>query len=230
MYDDLEGVKDVTSLPDGAPYRNVEKAVLEAGTNHADRVKTAIVCPSTIYGLGRGPDNQRSIQLPELCRITLEDGQAFKVNEGKTKWNHVYIQDLSVLYLRLVEEAAAGGASADWSGKPQTWGAEGYYFGENGEHIWGKVSQWVADEAKKQGYISTAEVKSFTAEEANEKRMAGPVLWGGNSRCRGKRAGAVLGWKPSGGSLREDVKTSLEYEAKRLGMRPGHAEVAAGDA
>ena len=83
VYDDLENVKEVTSLPGDAPHRNVDQIVLEAGTNLSERIKTAIVCPPTIYGPGRGPDNQRSHQIPELIRTSLEKGYVPKVNEGK---------------------------------------------------------------------------------------------------------------------------------------------------
>lgn len=229
VYDDLEGVKDVTSLPDDALHRNIDKIVLEAGTEHSDRVKTAIVCPPAIYGIGRGPDNQRSIQLPGLCAATLELGYAIKVNEGKTNWGNVHVHDLSDLYLKLVEEAAAGGETADWAGKPPTWGAEGYYFCENGEHVWGEVSQWVADEAKKQGLIESNEVKSLTAEEVAKVSPFGPFLWGANSRASAKRARAILGWKPTAPSFKDEVGSTLEVEAKRLDKTPGHAAIAAGE-
>lgn len=50
-YDDLEGVDKLTSLPDSAFHRDVDKIVLEAGIKHPDTVKTAVVCPPTIYGM-----------------------------------------------------------------------------------------------------------------------------------------------------------------------------------
>ena len=227
IYDDLEGVSAVISLPDDAPHRNVDKIVLKVGTDHADRAKTAIVCPPTIYGPGRGPDNQRSHQLPELCRVTIERGQSIKVNEGKTYWTHIHVHDLSDLYLKLVEEAAAGGSTREWPDKPSTWGAEGYYFAENGEHVWGEVSQWVASEAKKQKLASTEEVKSVSPEDAGRATAFGQALWGANSRCRAKRARSILNWKPSGGSFKDEVKRALEWEAKELGTNPGHAKKAA---
>ncbi|KAK4624177.1 Oxidase ucsJ [Fulvia fulva] len=176
VYDDLEGVADVTSLPDDAPHRTVDKIVLKVGTDHADRAKTAIVSPPTIYGPGRGPDNQRSHQLPELCRVTIERGHAIKVNEGKTYWTNIHVHDLSDLYLKLAEEAAAGGSTKEWPDKPATWGAEGYYFAENGEHVWREVSQWVATEAKKQNLASTDEVKSVSPEEAGKATASGQAL------------------------------------------------------
>ena len=49
-YDDDEGVDKLTGLPDSAFHRDVDKVVLEAGNKYSDRVKTAIVCPPTIYG------------------------------------------------------------------------------------------------------------------------------------------------------------------------------------
>lgn len=230
IYDDLEGVSKVTNLPDDAPHRDVDKVVLSAGSAHADRVKTAIVCPPTIYAAGRGPGNQRSHQVPELARSTLEKGHGVKVNAGKTIWSNVHVHDLSDLYLKLVENAAAGGSLAEWPGKPALWGAEGYYFSENDEHVWGEVSQWIADEAHKQGLIKTKKVESISPEEAGKLTPKGQALWGANSRSRAKRAREVLKWKPTGGPLKDEIKASVEHEAKSLGLKPGHAKVAAGDA
>ncbi|WPB05036.1 uncharacterized protein RHO25_009684 [Cercospora beticola] len=229
IYDDLENVSDVTSLPDDAPHRKIDKIVLAAGKDLADRVKTAIVSPPCIYGPGRGPDNQRSHQVPELIRTSLEKGYVPKVNEGKTYWGHVHVHDLSALYLKLVEEAAAGGSTKEWPGKPAVWGAEGYYFCENGEHVWGEVSQLVADEMKKQKFIDNADVRSITAEDAAERTPAGHLLWGANSRARAKRGKELLSWKPEGVSLEDEILRAVEDEARRRGVRPGHAAVAAGD-
>ena len=50
QYDDWDGVSELTGLPDHAFHRNVDKIVLEAGEKHGDVIKTALVCPPTIYG------------------------------------------------------------------------------------------------------------------------------------------------------------------------------------
>lgn len=230
VYDDLEGVSKVTSLPDDAPHRPVDKIVLAAGHTTGDVVKTAIVCPPTIYGAGRGPGNQRSHQVPELARSTLEQGHGIQVNAGKARWSTVHVHDLADVFLKLVENAAAGGSLAEWPDKPAVWGAEGYYFTENGEHVWGETAKVIAKEAKKQGFIDTDEVKSVSAEEAGKLTTWGQALWGANSRSRAKRARTVLGWKPSGPPIEEGIGSAVEYEAKQLGIKPGHAKVAAGDA
>jgi len=230
IYDDLEGVGKVTSLPDDAPHRVVDKMVLAAESETGGKVKSAIVCPPTIYGLGRGPGNQRSHQLPELARCTLEKGYGVQVNAGKTYWSNVHVHDLSDLYLKLVEEAAAGGALAVWPDKPVVWGSEGYFFSENGEHVWGNISQLVAKEAKKQGLIKTDEVKPVSAKEAKQLTPFGHALWGANSRSRAKRAREALKWQPTGAKIEDEIKQAVEAEARTLGLKPGHAKVAAGDA
>ena len=233
IYDDLEGVREVTSLPDDAPHRNVDKIVLAAGSEHGDKIATAIVCPPTIYGQGRGPGNRRSHQVPELCKATLKVGHGIKVGAGKTFWGNVHVHDLSDLYLKLVEEAAVGGSTREWPDKPAVWGADGYYFCENGEHVWGEVSQWVASEAKKQGLIETDDVESLSPEKANELTPWGAALWGANSRARAKRARTVLKWEPKGASLKDEIAGTLAREAiefKKNGEAKGHRAKAAGDA
>lgn len=127
IYDDVRDVKEITSFPEeGHVHRNVDKIVL--GGNSAT-VKTAIVCPPTIYGTGSGAGNIRSAQVPELIKKSLERGQAFQVTNGKTIWNNVHVDDLANLYLILTQEAAKP------DGGKATWGSEGYYFCENGEHV-----------------------------------------------------------------------------------------------
>jgi nucleoside-diphosphate-sugar epimerase len=121
-------VAEVTSLPDNAPHRDVDKIVLEASAASSN-VKTAIVCPPTIYGQGRGPGNQRSIQLPEMVRGILQRKEGFYIGAGLNRWTSIHVSDLSKLYTRLFEDSLKeGGGSA-------TWGAKGYYFAENGVYV-----------------------------------------------------------------------------------------------
>lgn len=56
------------------------------------------------------------------------------------------------------------------------------------------------------------------------------ALWGCNSRSRAKRARTVLKWDAKSPALHETIKSAVEYEASKLGMKPGHAKVAAGEA
>jgi hypothetical protein len=122
-YDDLEGVSKLTSLPDSAWHRDIDKLVLSSGS---DSVKTAILCPPTIYGPGRGPVNQRSRQVPLLAQVTLEQGQAPILGTGLTEWDNVNVHDLSDLIV------LAADAAAVLNKDPELWNEKGYFLAENG--------------------------------------------------------------------------------------------------
>ncbi|KAI4221893.1 MAG: hypothetical protein L6R36_006560 [Xanthoria steineri] len=213
IYNDWDGVSEVTTIPDFAPHRNVDKIILASGSSN---VKPAIVCPPTIYGQGRGPGNQRSIQLPELSRCTLEMGHGIQVGAGKTYWTNVHVHDLSEVFVALVEAAAAGGGNASW-------GAEGYYFTENGEHVWGEISKAVVSAAYKAGFALSDEVKAHSNDEINEMCHFGTGLWGANSRCRAIRARKLLGWSPKGKSIEEEIPDTVAFEADLRGFVKHHA-------
>lgn len=222
VYDDWEGVGEVTSLPDYASHRKVDQVILAAGTENESRVKAAIVCPPTIYGQGRGPGNQRSIQLPELSRHTLERKKGIQIEGGRAYWTHIHVYDLSRCYLALVEAAVDHGGKA-------TWGKEGYYFTENGEHIWGETGKIIASAAKDQGFLASDEVITMSSDEANQQFGAyASVMWGTNSRCKAIRARKLLGWSPKERSMNEEIADTVNIEAKRLGLVQGHAAQVAG--
>ncbi|KAL9610841.1 MAG: hypothetical protein Q9167_004481 [Letrouitia subvulpina] len=220
VYDDWDGIGEVTSLPDFAPHRNVDKIILAAGSD-GSHVKTAIVAPPTIYGRGRGPGNQRSIQVPDLAKSTLEQKHGVQVGAGKTFWNNVHVHDLSGIYVKLVEAAVSGGGQASW-------GKEGYYFAENGEHIWGKIAQLTASAAHKQGFIPSEEVKVLSGAELEELGQFHKILWGANSRGRAIRARKSLGWSPKGESIEDNVFETVGYEAEAQGLVQHHTAKAAG--
>lgn len=218
VYDDWSGIKEVTSLPDTYEHRSVDKIVLAAAEKNPGNIFTAIVCPPCIFGPGRGPDNQRSIQAYELAKTTLNRGKGFQVNAGQNIWHEVHVQDLSDVFLGLVTAALQPG------GGKATWNAEGYYFAESGEIVWGEISRKVAQIAKDKKLIETAEVDSVPGDEANKLMRGARFLIGTNSRCKAVRARELLGWAPKQKSLVEMLPEIVEQEAKGLGLIKGHAE------
>jgi nucleoside-diphosphate-sugar epimerase len=142
---------------------------------------------------------------------TLKRGKGFTVNGGKNTWNSVHVRDLSQLYLKLTEAAAAGGEGADWN-------EEGYYFAENGEFRWGEIAKLIAEKAKAKGLIKTDEVDDLSVEEVTKIRPFGPIIWGTNSRGKAQRARERLGWNPVGPPVEETLDHTIEVEAKALGL------------
>ncbi|KAL7904486.1 hypothetical protein GGI35DRAFT_463314 [Trichoderma velutinum] len=214
VYDDWDGIEEVTSLPDNAAHRNVDKIFLEAGGDDSGSVHTAIVCPPTIYGVGRGPVNTRSQQLYDLTALTLKLGIGKRVGKGENRQTHIHVHDLSELYVLLIEAATQGGGKA-------TWGRQGYYFTSRGnEQAWGEIAASIAKVAHELGYIASDTVSEFSAEEANQSAGHAPasLVFGGNAREKSIRARKLLGWVPNRGSLFDEIPEAVVSEASRLGL------------
>ncbi|KAJ5802014.1 uncharacterized protein N7503_004464 [Penicillium pulvis] len=210
VYDDWDGVEELLTLPDHAFHRNVDQIVLEAGAKHADVLKTALICPPTIYGRGRGPCSQRGRQVYELAKVTLQLQKGPIIGAGQSIWNDVHIHDLSDVYSLLVDAAIAGRTDDG------LWGADAYYLTENGEHVWGELAQQTADVATKLGYLPEAKAESIDLESAKKYAGFESLSWGLNSRGRARRARELLGWKPSRPSLVAELPAIVQSEWQAL--------------
>ncbi|KAI1616853.1 hypothetical protein EDD36DRAFT_415735 [Exophiala viscosa] len=210
-YNDLSGIDELTHLPDDAFHRNVDKIVLEAGTKYADRVKTALVCPPTIYGDGRGPVSPRSRQAYEMAKLILEKRITPIVGGGKARWNHVHVHDLAAAFVLLAEAAVAKNMS------DEIWGARGYHLCENGEHVWADLARRMSAIAAEKGYISPNPAeKQLGKDEALEAAGFEAVSWGWNSRGKAERLGKFLAWEPKEKSIDEEAGRIVEAEKSRL--------------
>jgi hypothetical protein len=171
VYDDWNGIGEVTSIPDVALHRNVDKIILGSNDASAGNTQSAIVCPPCIYGPGRGPDNQRSVQVYDMAKAALKRMKGFVVNEGVNMWTQVHVQDLSEVYLALVTAALSP------DGGKATWNKEGYYFAESGEFCWGDIGRKIGEVAFKNKLINHEGIDNVTKEEADEMRPMGSYLW-----------------------------------------------------
>lgn len=217
VYNDWEGIDEVTSLPDVALHRNVDKVILGGNAASAGNINTAIVCPPCIYGPGRGPDNQRSVQVYDYVTATLKRSKGFLIAEGTNVWTQVHVQDLSEVYLALVTAALSP------EGGKATWNDKGYYFAENGEFVWGDVGRQISKVAFEKKLINSDELDTIDKEGADKLRPAGSYLWGTNSRCKAIRANKLFGWKPKQKTIPELLPEIIEDEAKKLGRLQTHA-------
>ena len=214
VFDDYDGVEELVNLPAAAFHRNIDEIVLQSGTAYQDTVKTAIICPPTIYGQGRGPVSGRGRQVYELASFILKEKYIPRIGKGLSRWNHVHIHDLSALIGLLVDTARDSTRNND----PEVWGAHGYFLSENGEHTWGDLAVQVGQEVYKQGLLQNEpEVRSLPIDEA-VKSSAGfeAASWGMNSRARAFRARKVLGWQPKQQGLVEEIPIIVRSEQARL--------------
>jgi nucleoside-diphosphate-sugar epimerase len=204
-----DGITELTSLPDDAFHRVVDKIVLGTTPNLPRNFRTAIVCPCTIYGPGRGPLNTRSMQVYSFATTVLQRGRGFLVGEGENIWHQVHVQDLSSLYLSLAEAAGEGGGNA-------TWDNEGYYFAENGSFVWGDIQKAVIKAAHERGYIPSDQIDALDYSAVSQLKASGPYSWGSNSRGESIRAKKLLGWNPVKPTLLELVGDIVDLQGSSL--------------
>lgn len=51
IYDDLKDIKKILSFPDHAFHKQVDNTVFEAGSTSPAILKTAVIAPTTVYGM-----------------------------------------------------------------------------------------------------------------------------------------------------------------------------------
>ncbi|KAI0400590.1 nucleoside-diphosphate-sugar epimerase [Xylaria palmicola] len=200
-YHDIDDIDRILTLPPHAYHRDCDEIVLSA--NQIGGVKTLIVGPPLIYGPGRGPVNQRSIQAYNMAKFTLENGFApVMAGAGSPEWDNVHVQALGRFFALAVDAALDPAKRAD----PEIFGPRGYFFLEHGTHSWRDLATWIAEEAARQGHIPAART------EAGDYKN-----YGANSKSVAARARKYLGWEPHGRSLKDEVPDIVAGEAKRLG-------------
>ncbi|WP_024819502.1 NAD-dependent epimerase/dehydratase family protein [Arthrobacter sp. 31Y] len=168
----------------------INSLVLESA---ARGVRSVIICPSLIYGIGGGI-NPNSIQVPFLVEQAQESGKVRVVGKGLNRWSTVHIDDLSDLYSLVLDSAPAGS----------------FYFAENGEASFAEIGAAIADRLGMNG------VDSWDPEEA--AGLWGPgrayFTYGSNSRVRAARARKELGWKPAHDSVLRWILDQLPISEK----------------
>lgn len=178
----LGDIYDEDTAFEPSPARAARVALNQDILSYADKgVRTVILCPSLIYGLGRGIE-PHSMQAPWLIALAKRDGVAKHVGPGDNIWSNVHIDDLVDLYILALEQASSSGL----------------YFAENGENSMKEVCQAIS---KMLGFDGGT--VAMSAEEAAAIWGDGPAnaTMGSNSRVRAKRARETLGWTPKGASL-----------------------------
>lgn len=154
-----------------------------------DGIKTAVICPSLIYGIGTGL-NSHSVQIPFLASNAREKGAVEIVGKGLNVWGNVHIEDVASLY-QLVLEKGPGGV---------------FYFVENGEASYADLGQVLAQRLGLQ-------VAHLEPEVAAERWGIARAYFsfGSNSRVRARRAREELGWVPQHNSVFNWIANEAQF-------------------
>ncbi|KAG1866949.1 NAD(P)-binding protein [Suillus tomentosus] len=210
VYSDLD-IPLIETLPKTQPHREVDIEVVAA--DEKGYVRTYIVLPSTIYGIANtslvklGIQNPYSKQIPNLIKASIDRKQGGVVGKGLNLWPNVHISDTATLYITIFDAAIRGPGEAGH-------GREGFYFGENGEHRVGRISEVITELLFEVKLGKSAEPTVFTKDEL-QKYFRGARSLGSNSRARADRS-KLIGWKPvhSVDSLWASLKPEIEAIAE----------------
>ncbi|MFC4005976.1 NAD-dependent epimerase/dehydratase family protein [Nonomuraea purpurea] len=151
-------------------------------------VRTVVLCNTLIYGHGRGLSRD-SVQIPALVRQAHKSGTVRRIGAGRNIWSNVHIDDVADLYLLALDAAPAGS----------------FYFVENGEASFADITAAIAEALG----LGPAEAWDITAAIQEWGYEAAVFALGSNSRVRGERARAQLGWRPRHTSVLDWIKNEL---------------------
>ncbi|KAI8817532.1 uncharacterized protein EV422DRAFT_216873 [Fimicolochytrium jonesii] len=206
VYTDVD-MSQINTLADDQPHRNVDLEILNAVRGKADTIRTAIVCPPLIYGLGTGAFNVHSQQVPAMIKAAQKKGHAVHAGKGDNLWNNVHVRDLAKAFTLILEKLVAGDPNAPVN-------ENGYYFVENGEHSFRALATDIALALEAHG---VGDGKAHPLKEAKEIAAllgegypGGKHMLAGNSRSRAVLV-RKLGWQPVEKSLGETVPYEVAY-------------------
>ncbi|QDI92688.1 NAD-dependent epimerase/dehydratase family protein [Salicibibacter halophilus] len=150
-------------------------------------IHSIVICPGLIYGEGRGIKKD-SIQIPEMIQLALKKGLAHHIGKGENVWSTVHIDALAELYMLAVEHAPAGS----------------FYFAGNKEVSFKEIAETINTT-----FNLGSETKSMTVDEGIQEWGAtgAHLVFGSNSRIRSLKAQKILGWKPKGPSVLQDIQS-----------------------
>ncbi|KAE8138874.1 hypothetical protein BDV38DRAFT_291899 [Aspergillus pseudotamarii] len=187
--DDIYGYEKSREAKEAYYQRTTDIAVVETGESLG--VATYVIMAPTIFGIGTGPFNKWSVQLPAIIADALKSQHVKVIGNGQTIWTHVHIEDLTDLFALLLRKILDG------SDLPS--GRRGIYFCETGEHTHLEMAQRLADAGAKLGLFSN--ISKVSLQEAADAFAGGNAFraelsFGANARCKAALA-RNLGWKPS---------------------------------
>ncbi|KAF2105046.1 NAD(P)-binding protein, partial [Rhizodiscina lignyota] len=91
---------EVDSVPDTAPHRQIDLAIIRAQKAIREKAKIAIMTPPLIYGYN--PKHKRlTIQIPTLTRFAIKNGFAGYVGNGLSVKSNIHVLDLARAYVVL---------------------------------------------------------------------------------------------------------------------------------
>jgi nucleoside-diphosphate-sugar epimerase len=168
-------------LPERAGRAAIDRLVLSYGQRG---VRSCVIRPTLIYGRGLGL-NPNSIQVPRLIALAKAKGRPLHIGRGLNVWSNVHLEDVTDLYLIALEKAPPGSL----------------FYAENGEASMREVAGAIGR------LLGLGPPEAWPmAEAVREWGMPAFATFASNSRVSALKARAMLGWRPRGLGLLEDIE------------------------
>lgn len=161
--DDIVAMEASLDAQDPFPQRTTDLAVIAASEETG--VKSYILMPPDVYGLGTGRSNQQSSLIKDMISEAITQSGPRHVEDGSGEVGHVHVVDLAALYEVLLR--------ATLDGKTPDSGRKGIYFCSSGSHVWGDVAKAIGEAAVEFGVLQSAESTPMDVEVAARKWTGG---------------------------------------------------------
>jgi nucleoside-diphosphate-sugar epimerase len=168
-------------LPERRGRVAIDRLVLSYGQRG---VHSVVIRPTLIYGAGLGL-HKDSIQVPRMLALAKEKGKALHIGRGLNVWSNVHVEDVADLYCLALEKAPPGSL----------------FYAENGEASMRDVALAIG---RLLGYGEGAETWPM-ADAVREWGVSAYASFASNSRVSAAKAKAMLGWRPKGPPLEDEI-------------------------
>ncbi|EXJ65766.1 uncharacterized protein A1O5_11007 [Cladophialophora psammophila CBS 110553] len=199
IYSD-ERPEDIDGVPDTAPHREMDLAIIAARRDLGIKAKIIIVLPCLVYGIGKR-SGRLSMQLPTMVRFALKHGWAPVIGKGLSVRSNIHVQDLVRGYTVILDWMQHSSADEVLLNP--------YFFCSTGQDMaWGDAAAEIGRLLYEAGRIKDPTPRPVPPELYNDLfGVYSPTTAGANSRSRADRL-RKMGWSPREKgvleSLRED--------------------------
>ncbi|EHK96662.1 hypothetical protein M7I_7642 [Glarea lozoyensis 74030] len=195
-WSDIHDLPQIQNFDETHIHHTTEQLLFHAQETHG--IKSAIVAPAGIFGVGEGI-KKLSFGIPPLLEAFKKRGKMFAVNEGLNTMAASHVKDVADVLVMFVEEALEA------ESKKITWGGDAFYYVESGGYVFADLAAAVGKLMVEKGLIGSEEVERISPEEVLEMHFAAALMWGSNMDVKADRLKG-LGWEPK----QKDVFEYLE--------------------
>jgi nucleoside-diphosphate-sugar epimerase len=211
IWSDLASLEEIRSLPADSLHQNTETIIANTIRDHGSKINIAIMCPPDIYGKGKGLAKTHSVFVPMLIDgIKKLGGKVFYYGEGTNTRSWVHMDELMVVYTKIIEAAASGDVAGYFN-------KNGYFFAGTQEHSHMDIVTVTGRVLHQQGAVADPEPKQISLEELDasvkipgfEHMKVGRYLFASNSRTRAERAEKLFGYRGQSPGLLESLESEI---------------------